>query len=168
MKTHSCDYPRRNLRWHAGEYMDQMRKTPDYIRLRKVSSSSAFYFQEGTPYVSGAEVTVVHMWQAHKDCIKSIQYINNPTGILTASFDRLVRVWSQSGELLGTLRQVNSYIRTYYKQKDSATLDLELILICNCNKGRRVQWEGLEIQNRFKQKAMPSIRKCLSNDREIR
>jgi WD40 repeat protein len=87
-KRHACDFPRRNLKWNATDFVETMKKTPEYLKLKSTSRSAPFFFQDGTPYVSASEVRLVKWWRGHHDTINSIQCIAEPPSLLTASFDR--------------------------------------------------------------------------------
>ena len=45
------------------------------------------------------------MWSAHADSILSLQVINDPPSLITSGYDRIVRLWDQSGKSLGKFQR---------------------------------------------------------------
>jgi hypothetical protein len=91
-KSVACDYPRRNLKWNASDFIEKMKQSPEYLKMKQSSRSTSFFFQDGTPFVSASELILKRSWRAHLDTINSVQKIIEPPALLTASFDRLVKV----------------------------------------------------------------------------
>ena len=50
-------------------------------------------------------VSIIATWPAHSDAVTSLQIIDDPASLLTASTDCLARVWERNGRLMGVLRQ---------------------------------------------------------------
>ena len=59
------------------------------------------------PFISplAASITRIAKWSAHSDSILSMQLINDPPSLVTSGYDRLVRVWTQTGTSLGKLQR---------------------------------------------------------------
>ena len=56
--------------------------------------------------LDGTEVPLVQRWKAHSETIGSIGVIAEPPSLITASLDRMVKIWDKaSGDCLGVLRQ---------------------------------------------------------------
>lgn len=51
------------------------------------------------------QVAKVMQWEAHEDCIRSMNTFKEMNALVTSSFDKMCKVWSLNGELTGTLYQ---------------------------------------------------------------
>mmetsp|Transcript_32203 Transcript_32203/g.102435 ORF Transcript_32203/g.102435 Transcript_32203/m.102435 type:complete len:1151 (-) Transcript_32203:159-3611(-) len=56
---------------------------------------------------------VLAQWQAHSDAVLGIECVQDPEAIITCSADKHVKIWTMSGELLGTLCQGGSGVKSW-------------------------------------------------------
>ena len=89
-----CFNPRRSIKVDASENLKSKRGN---VRLKKLHGSKNIVTLEAT-----------RSWKAHGEIISSLQRIVDPPGLISGSFDRLVKVWNYYGECLGTLSQGSS------------------------------------------------------------
>ncbi|EGZ10227.1 hypothetical protein PHYSODRAFT_522483, partial [Phytophthora sojae] len=122
-KPVECANAQRNLRVDAASMVRKARNTPEWAAYAHRDPLSSFFFSAGMPLVAAdAEVdeetrcedgemrrlppvSLVRRWKAHGDVVYSVQMIEEPTSLVTSSFDRRVKIWSLSGECLGVLMQ---------------------------------------------------------------
>ncbi|KAF0689140.1 Aste57867_19412 [Aphanomyces stellatus] len=108
-KNVECVNPQRNLRVHAGELVKKNKEGPEWQNYLSREPQCTFHFDgSNMPLVHVAHgLDAVHQWQAHDDAVYSIQVIvdNATVTLLTASYDRIVKVWQLDGECLGSLTQ---------------------------------------------------------------
>ncbi|TMW63890.1 hypothetical protein Poli38472_014800 [Pythium oligandrum] len=100
-----CVNPRRNLRVNAESMVRKVKNGPEWAAFQRRDPTSSFFFSAGMPLVTESAPTCLQQWKAHGDIVYSIQMIHEPESLITASFDRHVKVWSLSGECLGVLMQ---------------------------------------------------------------
>ena len=106
---------------------------------------------------SKVELAVVHAWNAHyNDSVIDLQIVPHPKSIISSGNDRLVHIWSESGDLQGTLQQgfvdssrwkfqvdVEEYTS---RQNDEANKIIQTINDMVEDEERK-RWEGGEFQN---------------------
>ena len=68
-------------------------------------AETTFRVAETHVKLQGDGIRHLRTFKAHSDSILSLQYIEEGTAILSSSLDRLVKLWNEDGECLGTLRQ---------------------------------------------------------------
>ena len=71
----------------------------------RLAKTSSFSLRKDTRPICSKQPKLKKRWRAHTDAIYSLQLIEDPPTLLTSSFDRLVKVWTLDGTLLGVLRQ---------------------------------------------------------------
>jgi WD40 repeat protein len=86
-----CLNPRRNIRFDAA---DVIKAQQNRVRTRPPRGSKETITVEAT-----------RSWRAHGEAISSVQRLVDPPGVVSGSFDRLVKIWSCYGECLGVLCQ---------------------------------------------------------------
>ncbi|KAE9311078.1 hypothetical protein PF001_g9903 [Phytophthora fragariae] len=122
-KPVECANAQRNLRVDAASMVRKARNTPEWAAYAHRDPLSSFFFSAGMPLVTAdadddeetrcedgelrrlPPVSLVRRWKAHGDVVYSVQMIEEPTSLVTSSFDRRVKIWSLSGECLGVLMQ---------------------------------------------------------------
>lgn len=52
---------------------------------------------------SGRHVALVAHWQAHTECVNNVEFVDNPTCVITCSEDGTAAVWSLQGVKWGEL-----------------------------------------------------------------
>ncbi|CAM9382860.1 unnamed protein product [Ectocarpus sp. 8 AP-2014] len=61
-------------------------------------------------WVADTDILGLHRigsWEAHSEPIISVSMVSDPPTVITSAMDRLVKLWSQLGDLQGVLRQKN-------------------------------------------------------------
>lgn len=100
-----CTNAKKNIRNDATEICKKIRNSGVGKLFQNRHQVSQFFFMPGTPLVNASSTSAKKHWSAHSHQIDSIQIIQEPLALLTASFDCLVKIWSIEGILLGTLLQ---------------------------------------------------------------
>jgi hypothetical protein len=79
----------------------------DGSRRAKANGQSSAISDGPMPFISplAASITRMAMWSAHADSILSLQVIKEPPALITSGYDRLVRLWDQSGNSLGKFQR---------------------------------------------------------------
>ncbi|RHY01577.1 hypothetical protein DYB36_000578 [Aphanomyces astaci] len=109
-KRVDCANPQRNLRVHATELVKKNREGVEWQAYVNREPQCTFYFepQSMMPLIHlPTTLDSAYQWQAHSDAVYSVQVIvdNASVTLLTASYDRLVKVWTLTGGCLGSLTQ---------------------------------------------------------------
>eukprot|EP00743_Colponemidia_sp_Colp-15_P010004 GILK01010980.1.p1 GENE.GILK01010980.1~~GILK01010980.1.p1 ORF type:complete len:1243 (+),score=229.20 GILK01010980.1:96-3824(+) len=55
--------------------------------------------------IRSEDVEMLREWQAHNDSVTVLELISEPSAVITCSYERVVTVWSRTGEPLGNLLQ---------------------------------------------------------------
>jgi WD40 repeat protein len=79
------------------------KKTAQYGESHKELLPEAYQ----APKLGKSEITLLHQWKAHYSAITSLQLIEEPLSLLSASSDKRVRSWDLQGRYFGTLRQAS-------------------------------------------------------------
>ncbi|RHY31950.1 hypothetical protein DYB32_003023 [Aphanomyces invadans] len=106
-KRVECANPQRNLRVHATELVKKFKEGIEWQAYLNREPQCTFHFDGQMPLVHLTMLDCAYQWQGHDDAVYSVQVIvdNATVTLLTASYDRLVKVWTLTGTPLGSLTQ---------------------------------------------------------------
>lgn len=111
-----CTNPRRNVRYDANAAsstaapkrvtLADPRNPPPHEDERQVAATVRVV-QTNQLMESGGQLALIGTFVAHAEPIISLEFIDEASAILTSGLDCVVRLWSECGQCLGTLRQGN-------------------------------------------------------------
>ena len=110
-KQYACENARRKLGGGGGgakesRLVDKYKSHASKRRMQKKAKSAT---RSMTSLAIEVELEAGASWKAHNDSIYSLEYIDEPEGILTSSFDRLVKLFDAEGNLMGVLQQGDGF-----------------------------------------------------------
>ena len=171
-RVKKCENPMRSLRFDASEQVSTFGKT---AAADEGKSEEDFFHQKTgggigpkvsdlvggpTPLLSNKDIepVLLQAWDAHNygDAIVDFQLIRHPAALITSGNDRMVKIWSRAGELLGQLQQgwVDSSrwkFRVDMTEHNKRQTDQATKIITTINDmiedEERKRWEGGEFQN---------------------
>ncbi|KAJ8614616.1 hypothetical protein CTAYLR_008986 [Chrysophaeum taylorii] len=115
------DNPRRNVRFDTANCASPAVHAPASVTNHGTKRSSRDQLVETTlriarTYELQSELVLwLKTFVAHSEAITSLQYVEECETIITCGLDRFVRIWSEGGSCLGTLRQGNKV--EYHRQR---------------------------------------------------